>query len=426
MSNSTPATFVPTPAALDRADLAARLTRLAAAKTPKIAVIGDFCLDKYLFLSPELNEISVETGKTAFQIRARRVFAGAGGTVANNLRALGAATFCFGIVGDDGDGFELLKALRGIGADVSGMVASSEVLTSTYVKPTSPDGRGGWVEENRYDVRNPGPFPASAVDALKENFRRRAAEFDAVVVLEQFPPGSETTFSPDFRAFLADVARANPNVFFLCDSRFFAESYRETLVKCNANELLDVFATARGADRKRETTLSDDAESNVAALCEAGAWLAKRNGRPVLATRGALGSLLFDVDGASSPQTAETANASHLPQTAETANASHLPQTAETANAVQLSQTVKTADASQPPQNLEIAVFAVPPRPVSPPFDVCGAGDATNAGFVFARSLGFSLVESAFLAGVVSSITIKQIGVTGTATVEQLVSALTE
>jgi sugar/nucleoside kinase (ribokinase family) len=269
-----------------------------------------------------------------------------------------------------------LKALRGIGADVSGMVASPEVLTSTYVKPTNPDGRGGWVESNRFDVRNPGPFPASAVDALKENFRKRVAEFDAVVVLEQFPPGSETTFSPDFRAFLADVARANPDVFFLCDSRFFAESYRETLVKCNANELLDVFATARGADRKRETTLSDDAESNVAALCEAGAWLAKRNGRPVLATRGALGSLLFDVD----PND----------------------------------------------ESATVSVVAVPPRPVEPPFDICGAGDATNAGFVFAKSLGFSLVESAFLAGVVSSITIKQLGVTGTATVEQIVAALAE
>ncbi|MBQ7111092.1 MAG: hypothetical protein IJO06_07720 [Thermoguttaceae bacterium] len=393
MTNLSPVPFAPP------ADLADRLTRLAAAKTPKIAVIGDFCLDKYLFLSPELNEISVETGKTAFQIRARRVFAGAGGTVANNLRALGASTSCFGIVGDDGDGFELLKALRGIGADVSGMVASPEVLTSTYVKPTNPDGRGGWVESNRFDVRNPGPFPASAVDALKANFRKRAAEFDAVVVLEQFPPGSETTFSPDFRAFLADVARANPNVFFLCDSRFFAESYRETLVKCNANELLDVFATARGADRKRETTLSGDAESNVAALCEAGAWLAERNGRPVLATRGALGSLLFEVGDAPLSSTAD------VPQTADFPPLAPTPQTTQTT---------------------EIAVSAVPPRPVSPPFDICGAGDATNAGFVFAKSLGFSLVESAFLAGVVSSITIKQIGVTGTATVEQIVAALTE
>lgn len=379
MFDLTPVPFLPP------ADLAARLTRLTAAKTPKIAVIGDFCLDKYLFLSPELNEISVETGKTAFQVRARRVFAGAGGTVANNLRALGAETFCFGIVGDDGDGFELLRATREIGADVSGMVASPEALTSTYVKPTNPDGRGGWVESNRFDVRNPGSFPPSAVAALRDNFRRRAAEFDAVVVLEQFPPGSETTFSPDFRAFLANVARENPDVFFLCDSRFFAESYRETLVKCNANELLDVFATARGATRKRETTLSNDAESNVAALCEAGAWLARRNGRPVLATRGARGSLLFDV--VPSPQSP------------------------------QLTQT---------PQTSGIVVYSIPPRPVEPPFDVCGAGDATNAGFVFARSLGFSLVESAFLAGVVSSIVVKQLGVTGTATVEQIVAALAE
>lgn len=379
MFDLTPVPFLPP------ADLAARLTRLTAAKTPKIAVIGDFCLDKYLFLSPELNEISVETGKTAFQVRARRVFAGAGGTVANNLRALGAETFCFGIVGDDGDGFELLRATREIGADVSGMVAAPEALTSTYVKPTNPDGRGGWVESNRFDVRNPGPFPPSAVAALRDNFRRRAAEFDAVVVLEQFPPGSETTFSPDFRAFLADVARENPDVFFLCDSRFFAESYRETLVKCNANELLDVFATARGAARKRETTLSNDAESNAAALCEAGAWLARRNGRPVLATRGARGSLLFDV--VPSPQSPQL---------------------------------------TQSPQTSEVAVYAIPPRPVEPPFDVCGAGDATNAGFVFARSLGFSLVESAFLAGVVSSIVVKQLGVTGTATVEQIVAALAE
>lgn len=377
MFDLTPVPFLPP------ADLAARLTRLTAAKTPKIAVIGDFCLDKYLFLSPELNEISVETGKTAFQIRARRVFAGAGGTVANNLRALGAETFCFGIVGDDGDGFELLRATREIGADVSGMVASPEALTSTYVKPTNPDGRGGWVESNRFDVRNPGPFPPSAVATLRDNFRRRAAEFDAVVVLEQFPPGSETTFSPDFRAFLADVARENPNVFFLCDSRFFAESYRETLVKCNANELLDVFATARGAARKRETTLSNDAESNAAALCEAGAWLARRNGRPVLATRGARGSLLFDV----------------VPS-------------------------LQSPQLTQSPQTSEVVVHSIPPRPVEPPFDVCGAGDATNAGFVFARSLGFSLVESAFLAGVVSSIVVKQLGVTGTATVEQIVAAL--
>lgn len=355
---------------LNAAELAARLERAAASgKSPKIAVVGDFCLDKYLYLAPELNEISVETGKTAFQIRAKKLFAGVGGTIANNLRALGAETACFGVVGDDGDGYDLLKALKNVGCDVSGTVVSPEISTGTYVKPLAPTADGAWEEQNRYDIRNPGPVPASAVAELKRNFRARAAEFDAVVVSDQFPPGSEAVFSDDFREFLAETAAENPNVFFLCDSRFFAEKFRAALVKCNASELLDVAAALENGVRKRETTLDGDAESNLDALCRAGSRLARRNARPVLATRGSSGSLLFD---------AETDE-----------------------------------------------IFAIPSNPVDGPIDVCGAGDATNAGFVFAKSLGFSLCESAFLAGVVSSITIRQIGVTGTATVAQIVAELT-
>ncbi|MBS7338192.1 MAG: hypothetical protein KIG81_10105, partial [Thermoguttaceae bacterium] len=62
--------------------------------------------------------------------------------------------------------------------------------------------------------------------------------------------------------------------------------------------------------------------------------------------------------------------------------------------------------------------------PVTPPIDVCGAGDATNAAFTFARTIGFSLEESAFLAGVASSITIKRIGETGVASLEEILDVL--
>ena len=69
-------------------------------------------------------------------------------------------------------------------------------------------------------------------------------------------------------------------------------------------------------------------------------------------------------------------------------------------------------------------MVAIPPVRVELPIDICGAGDATNAGFAFARALGFEPVEAAFLAGVVSSITIKQIGVTGVASVRGVVDVL--
>ena len=50
------------------------------------------------------------------------------------------------------------------------------------------------------------------------------------------------------------------------------------------------------------------------------------------------------------------------------------------------------------------------------PIDICGAGDATDAAFVLGVALGLPRPDAALLAAAVSSITIQQIGVTGTAT----------
>ena len=359
---------------------------------PRIAVVGDYCLDKYLYVYPSLDEISVETGIVAHQIRAKRNFAGVGGTIANNLRALGAETFCFGVVGDDGEGFDLLRALQKVGANIEGMVVSPDIITGAYMKPMRPDpttnsesvaefgslapqpSEGAWIEGNRLDIRNPTPVPPHAIDELKKRFLTDLSTFDAVVVSDQFPPGSEAVFSESFRAFLSEVALDCPNVFFLCDSRFFVNSYRNTLSKCNANETLDAFEAAHGGSLKRETTLDFDADDSLSRLLTAGRWLAQRNRRPVLVTRGAKGSLLFQLE----------------------------------------------SDSNAPAIN----ATAIPSNPVEPPIDICGAGDATNAGFAFGRSLGLSLVDSAYLAGIVSSITIKQLGVTGVATIPEILNVL--
>jgi sugar/nucleoside kinase (ribokinase family) len=63
---------------------------------------------------------------------------------------------------------------------------------------------------------------------------------------------------------------------------------------------------------------------------------------------------------------------------------------------------------------------------VEGPLDIVGAGDATNAGTMLGLTLGLTLPESVLLGGCVSSITIQQIGVTGTATIEQVKERLGE
>lgn len=68
----------------------------------------------------------------------------------------------------------------------------------------------------------------------------------------------------------------------------------------------------------------------------------------------------------------------------------------------------------------------VPGFKVPPPLDICGAGDSTTAGIVSGLCAGASTVEAAVLGCLVASITVQQIGVTGTATPEQVLHRLHE
>src|ERR1700733_734119 len=78
----------------------------------RIAVAGDFCLDRYLEINPARKEISIETGLPVHNVVRARSQPGGAGTILNNLAALGVAEiFPVGFAGDDGEGFELKGAL---------------------------------------------------------------------------------------------------------------------------------------------------------------------------------------------------------------------------------------------------------------------------------------------------------------------------
>ena len=70
------------------------------------------------------------------------------------------------------------------------------------------------------------------------------------------------------------------------------------------------------------------------------------------------------------------------------------------------------------------AAIHIPPFPVDGPIDITGAGDATNAGVITGLAAGLTLREAVLLGCCISSITIRQLGVTGTATVEQVKNLL--
>lgn len=339
--------------------------KLLQGRKPTVAVVGDYCLDQYLYIDADLDEPSVETGLTAFQVRRKALFPGVGGTIANNLAALGANVRCFGLCGDDGQGFELIRELKKIGADTDGMVQSPDLLTGTYTKPMRQV-NGVWTELNRLDIRNDHPAPAALVEKVSEKIAVAVETCDAVIVSDQFTREAGSVLNADLRTFLSRLAEKNPSVFFLVDSRSYCERYRGAVVKCNASEILDAVKRCDLDEKIASVTVDHDADVKEAEILAAGRRLSKRNAQPVLITRGRRGAILIDGENA-----------------------------------------------------LRIPAFEVPP-----PIDICGAGDATDAALAFGRALGLDLANAAFLAAAVSSITIQQLGVTGTADVPRILERL--
>lgn len=66
------------------------------------------------------------------------------------------------------------------------------------------------------------------------------------------------------------------------------------------------------------------------------------------------------------------------------------------------------------------AVHRVPGYPVRGPIDIVGAGDSASAGIACAIAAGLDHVSAAAFGNLIASITVQQIGVTGTATPEQV------
>lgn len=323
---------------------------LKAGKQPVITVFGDFCLDKYLYIDASRDENSVETGLTAFQVVQKKLYAGAAGTITNNLRELGAEVYCIGILGDDGDGYELERCLKKIGADTQFMVHAADRNTCTYEKPIRCR-KDSEAEINRLDIRNFTETPMPLQEELLRNLEKVIGLSDAVIICDQFREEDFAAVTAHVRDALGRMAGTYSSVVFYTDSRGYVDKFRNCIIKCNQNELARIFGV--GSDMDADKAM------------EYAALLYKRNNKPVYVTLGEYGSIVFD---------------------------------------------------GQP--------HKVPAFPVEGPLDIVGAGDAYNAAAVFALTKGAGFKEAALAGNAAASIVIKQIKVTGTARLSDILTLL--
>jgi bifunctional ADP-heptose synthase (sugar kinase/adenylyltransferase) len=340
----------------------------------RVLVVGDFFLDKYLSLDPALSEISLETGLEAYQVVEIRHSPGAAGTVVSNLRALEVQVAAVGVIGRDGEGYDLKQGLTERGVNIEGLLETPDRFTPTYTKPMlrSADPGGAERELNRLDIKNRQPLPAELEAAVIAQLEWLTPLVDGVVIADQVQERNCGVITDGVRAALAQLAGAYPRKIFAADSRVRIGEFGGVIVKSNLFEAraavegggLEGWKTGRVEDWKAGSDFSESWDSGdglaLARIC--GQALFAKNQQPVFVTLGAQGVLTVTAAG----------------------------------------------------------VDHVPGIPVTGPIDVVGAGDSVMAGLVAGLGAGGTAKEAAFIGNLAASITIQQLGTTGVASREQL------
>jgi rfaE bifunctional protein kinase chain/domain len=211
----------------------------------RVLVVGDICLDRWCSYDPALSEPSRETGIDRIAVVSTETTAGAGGTVANNLAALGARTVSvLGAVGDDGHGWELRQALARTGIDHS-LLVPTPGPTFTYTKLLNL--RTGEEDLGRVDFIAPPPPPENERQIV-ERLAAHAQDFDAIIVSDQAETETGGVVTAGVRDALAALARQHPQLLIWADSRLRPELFRDVVVKPNEREAREACARLGSTD----------------------------------------------------------------------------------------------------------------------------------------------------------------------------------
>ena len=334
-----------------------------------VGVIGDFSLDRYFDIDPAKAETSLETGLPVHNVTSVRCSPGAAGNIVQNLGALGTGKLWpVGFCGEDGEGFELLRALRAVpGVSLDNFLRTPDRRTFTYTKPLRHTPSQPPVELSRLDIKNWAPTPADVEDELCSALHDLAPEFDALIVMDQAGVPGCGVITPAVLKTVREVSLAHPRLVILADSRHGLGSFPPLVFKMNAAEF--------------------------AALTT-----------PAQTQRHSIG----DIDPA----------AAALPLAEIMTGANRLAAASQRAVFITLAERGIIGAAPDEP------AVHLPPLPVRGEIDIVGAGDAVTAALTLSLAAGATLGEAMQLAQAAASIVIHQLGTTGWARVPEIKARL--
>lgn len=227
----------------------------------RVAIIGDFCLDRYLEIDPGKKETSIETGLAVHNVINVRSQPGGAGTILNNLVALGVKSILpVGFAGEDGEGYELERSLAcKPGVDLPHFFKTPKRRTFTYTKPLMIEPGKAPVELNRLDFKNWTLTPLDIRQRLSESIARLNDQIDAAILLDQVDLADTGVITPETLAQVRCLTQERPKLMVIADSRRSLRGFPPLCFKMNRAE----FNALTGS---KEFTSMDSLQTKAAAL----------------------------------------------------------------------------------------------------------------------------------------------------------------
>jgi rfaE bifunctional protein kinase chain/domain len=198
-------------------------------------VIGDICLDRWCTYDPEVAEPSRETGIPRIGVIRTEVTPGAGGTVANNLAALGVGRVSvLGVIGDDGFGHELEISLSQHGISADSLIRARGLQTFTYTKLINA--KTGIEDLPRVDFISTTPLDLKVERQVLDALPAAIDSANVILVSDQAETTAGGVVTPGVRELLEDLATTYTDKVFLVDSRARIHLFRKVIIKPNREE----------------------------------------------------------------------------------------------------------------------------------------------------------------------------------------------
>lgn len=327
----------------------------------RVGIVGDFSLDRYFDIDPSRAEVSIETGLPVHNVSRVRCSPGAAGNIAQNIAAFRVGeVWPVGYCGDDGEGFELLRALRRLPAlRLDHFRETPERVTFNYSKPLLQRAGKAPEELSRLDIKNWTPTPPKVEAALVASLNALAPRLDALIVMDQSAVPGAGVINPQVLAAVQAISARQPRLTIVADSRHGLGGFPPLVFKMNLHEFITL---TRSTGKAPE--ISDAASpAAIGKLQDAAVKFAAANGRAVfitLAEHGIVGA-------------------------------------------------TPAGDARH-----------VKALPVRGEIDIVGAGDTVTAALTLALAAGAEIEEAMLLAQAAASIVVHQLGTTGVASLPGL------